>query len=141
MLLLHQILRQILLYPAVDGTLSYPSHQRYADAPVLSQAAVHFYRAQYMNTPADLKLAYFSPLFAENLEQLPPAFILTAEYDPLHDEAKAFAEKLAAAGGTVIYRDFPGMIHAFLMFPRFCSGVAPAIAAIAEDNCPPDDQG
>lgn len=128
-----QILRQILLYPAVDGTLSYPSHQHYADAPLLSQTAVYFYRAQYMNTPADLKAAYFSPLLAENLENLPPAFILTAEYDPLHDEAEAFAEKLIAAGGTAIYRNFPGMVHAFLIFPRFCSGAAAAVAAIAKD--------
>ncbi|MEO1592430.1 MAG: alpha/beta hydrolase [Cyanobacteria bacterium J06632_22] len=127
------ILRQILLYPALDGTLSYPSHRHYADAPLLSQAAVHFYRAQYMNTPADLTAAYFSPLLAKTLEQLPPAFILTAEYDPLHDEAKAFAEKLQAAGGTAIYKDYPGMVHAFLMFPRFCSSAIPATVAIAED--------
>ncbi len=128
-----QILRQILLYPSVDGTLSYPSHQRYADAPLLSQADIHFYRDQYMSNPADLQTAYFSPLLAKTLEQLPPAFVLTAEYDPLHDEAKAFAEKLTAAGGDAIYRDYPGMIHAFLMFPNFCSGAVPALEAIAAD--------
>ncbi|MFK8185986.1 MAG: alpha/beta hydrolase [Phormidesmis sp.] len=127
------ILRQILLYPAVDGTLSYPSHQRYPNAPLLSQKAVHFYRAQYMNTLADTETAYFSPLLAETLDKLPPAFILTAEYDPLHDEAKAFAEKLTAAGVTVSYQNYPGMVHAFLMFPYFCSRAAPAIAAVAKD--------
>lgn len=128
-----QIFRQILLYPAVDGTLSYPSHQYYVDAPLLSQSAVHFFRAQYMKTQADLETAYFSPLLAENLEQLPPAFILTAEYDPLHDEAKAFAKKLTAAGSNTVYKDYPGMVHAFLMFPHFCSSAAAAIATIAKD--------
>ncbi len=127
------IRRQLLLYPAVDGTLSYPSHQHYAHAPLLSEADIRFYRAQHMNTPADLHSAYFSPLLAENLEHLPPAFILTAEYDPLHDEAKAFAEKLTVAGGTAVYQDYPGMVHAFLMFPRFCSSTVAAVAAIAED--------
>ena len=86
-----------------------------------------------MSTPAELKTAYFSPILAENLAHLPPAFILTAEYDPLHDEAKAFAEKLIAAGGTAIYTDYPGMVHAFLMFPRFCSGAAAAVTAITQD--------
>ncbi len=128
-----QILRQILLYPAVDDTLSYPSHQHYTDAPLLNQTVVHFYWAQYMNTPADLKTAYCPPLLVENLAHLPPAFILTAEYDPLHDEAQAFAEKLIAAGGKAVYTDYPGMIHAFLMFPRFCSGAAAAVTAIVKD--------
>lgn len=125
--------RQVLIYPAVDGTLSQPSHQRYPDAPLLSQTAVHFFRDQYMTTLADTQEAYFSPLLAETFAQLPPAFILTAEYDPLHDEAKAFADQLTAAGGTVIYQDFPGMVHAFMHFPRFCSGANNAFAAIAED--------
>ncbi|MEM9768150.1 MAG: alpha/beta hydrolase [Cyanobacteria bacterium P01_D01_bin.71] len=128
-----KIYRQVLLYPAVDGTLSYPSHQRYAAAPLLTQTAIHFFRAQYMKTLADIQEAYFSPLLAESLEQLPPAFILTAEYDPLHDEAKAFAEQLTAAGVTVIYKDYPGMVHAFLSFPRFCSSAAAAVTAIVED--------
>jgi len=86
-----------------------------------------------MRTQADTETAYFSPLLAEDLDNLPPAFILTAEYDPLHDEAKAFAEKLTAANVTVSYHDYPGMVHAFLMFPRFCSGAEPALTAIAED--------
>ncbi|MEM6256189.1 MAG: alpha/beta hydrolase [Cyanobacteria bacterium P01_D01_bin.156] len=128
-----KIHRQILLYPAVDGTLSCGSHQRYGEAPLLTQTAVHFFRAQYMKTLADTEEAYFSPLLAKSLEQLPPAFILTAEYDPLHDEAEAFAEQLSAAGGTVIYKNYPGMVHAFLHFPRFCSGAAAAFAAIVED--------
>ena len=128
-----KIHRQVLLYPAVDGTLSYHSHQRYTTAPLLTQTAVHFFRDQYMKTLADTQEAYFSPLLAKNLAQLPPAFILTAEYDPLHDEAKAFAEKLTAAGGTVIYKDYPGMVHAFMHFPRFCSSAVEAFVAIAED--------
>ncbi len=128
-----KIHRQILLYPAVDGTLSYPSHQRYAEAPLLTQTAIHFFREQYMRTLADTQEAYFSPLLANNLEQLPPAFILTAEYDPLHDEGHAFSESLTAAGGDVIYQDYPGMVHAFLSFPRFCSSADAAFAAIAED--------
>ncbi|MEM9137184.1 MAG: alpha/beta hydrolase [Cyanobacteria bacterium P01_F01_bin.42] len=128
-----KIFRQMLLYPAVDGTLSYPSHQTYAKAPFLNQASVQFFRAQYMNTIEDTKEPYFSPLLAQTLANLPPAFILTAEHDPLHDEAKAFSERLSAAGVDVIYQDYPGMMHAFLNFPRFCSGASAAFTAIAED--------
>lgn len=127
------ILRQVLLYPAVDGTLSAPSHKRYAQAPLLDRTAIHFFRDQYARSPQDIHDGYFSPLLADDLSQLPPAFILTAEYDPLRDEAAAYAVRLSAAGIDVVYQDYPGMVHAFLSFPRFCSGAVPAIAAIGKD--------
>lgn len=107
------ILRQVLLYPAVDGTLSYPSHQRYANAPLLSQEAIHFYRDRYRQVPQDIHDPYFSPLLAPDLSNLPPALILTAKYDPLRDEGAAFAQRLATHS-AVVYRDYAGMVHGFM---------------------------
>jgi acetyl esterase len=124
--------RQILIYPAVDGTLSAPSHQLYTDAPLLSRVGIHYFRDQYLRSPQDIQEAYFSPLLATDLSQLPPAFILTAEYDPLRDEGEQFAQRLAAAGVPVRYQDYPGMVHAFMSFPRHCSAAAAAIEAIGE---------
>ena len=125
------IARQVLIYPAVDGTRSYPSHQRYPDAPLLPKVSMDFFVDCYARHETDLRAPYFSPLLAADVSQLPPALILTAEYDPLHDEAVAYAEKLQKAGVAVKYTDYPGMIHAFLSFPRFCQGAQPAFAEIA----------
>jgi acetyl esterase len=124
--------RQVLIYPAVDGTLSAPSHQRYAQAPLLDSAAIHFFRDQYLRSPQDIQSGYFSPLLAADLSQLPPAFILTAEYDPLRDESEQFAQRLSTAGVPVSYQDYPGMVHAFMSFPRHCAGAAAAIETIGE---------
>ena len=125
--------RQILLYPALDGTLSSGSHQRHANAPMLDRRAIEFFRAHYMNDLVDVNDACFSPLLAKSLEHLPSALVVTAEHDPLHDEGRAFADRLTAAGVSVTHQNYPGMIHAFLHFPYFCSGADPAMNAIAED--------
>ena len=127
------ILRQVLLYPALDGTLSCSSHHRQANAPMLDRRAIEFFRSHYMNDLADINHAYFSPLLAKSLEHLPPALVVTAEHDPLHDEGSAFADRLIDAGVPVTYQDYPGMIHAFLHFPYFCSGAVTALGAIADD--------
>ncbi len=74
--------RQILLYPALDGTLNHPSMDRYIDAPVLTKPAMEHFVNQYANSPADIQSPYFSPLLAEHLHPLPPALVITAAYDP-----------------------------------------------------------
>ena len=118
--------RQILIYPVVDGTLSHPSIEEYADAPVLTKAAMLFFVQQYASSPTEIQSAYFSPLLAEDLSQLPPALVITATYDPLRDEGQAYAQRLQAAGVSTQVTDYAGMVHGFLSFPRFCRGAKPA---------------
>ena len=59
-----------------------------------------------------------SPFLTEDLSQLPPAFVLTAQYDPLKDEGEAYARKMEKAGVKVIFKEFKGMIHGFLCLPK-----------------------
>ncbi|WP_041658819.1 alpha/beta hydrolase [Acaryochloris marina] len=138
--------KQILLYPALDGTLNHPSMDQYADAPVLKKTAMEIFINQYANSPADIQSPYFSPLLAETLNHLPSALVITAAYDPLRDEGQAYAQRLQQAGVPTQVTDYPGMVHGFLSFPRFCSGAKLAWAEITQylqaatsPNCSPTD--
>jgi len=121
---------QILLYPITDGTLSQPSVERYADGSYLTKAQLERFVQDYARTPDDIHHPYFSPLLATNLNQLPPALIITGQYDPLHDEGQAYAQRLRETGNRVQATDYVGMIHGFLSFPGFCRGAKPAFAEI-----------
>jgi acetyl esterase len=114
------IVLQVLLYPSVDLTLSHPSLVENADGYYLTTDTMRWFRHHYLgdHDPTD-PLA--SPLRAgeEALRGLPPALVVTAEYDPLRDEGEAYAEALRAAGNEVTVTRYDGMIHGFLELSGF----------------------
>ena len=71
-------------------------------------------------------------LLTKNLSNLPPAFIFTAEYDPLKDEGRKYAERLKEAGNEVTYKDYGGMIHGFISMPKMSKYVLKAYEDIRE---------
>jgi acetyl esterase len=73
----------------------------------------------YLADPADATHAYASPYFADDLSGLPPALVVTAEFDPLRDEGEEYAAKLAQAGGTVEQVRYDGEIHGFFDLDSF----------------------
>jgi len=119
---------QLLFYPATDMAHDLPSHQRLAEGPEgygLTRASLLWFRANYLGSPAserDLErnIADWraSPLRAADFAGLPPASIVTAGFDPLLDEGRAYAERLHAAGVPLRYECFNGMIHGFLLMSR-----------------------
>jgi len=105
---------QLLIYPATDAAMRHDSIARYAEGYVLTRATMRWFYDQYLRTPEDAADWRVSPLLASDLAGLPPAFVLTAGYDPLCDEGDAYAARLAAAGVPVTHRRFPGQVHGFV---------------------------
>lgn len=124
------ISRQILLYPALDATLA--SESMNLDLPGLTRGDIAQLMALYRGE-AELTDPLLSPLFAENFADLPPALILTADYDPLRDDGVRFAAKLAEAGVAARHLNYPGMPHGFFFIPRLCPAAAQGIEEISRE--------
>lgn len=108
---------QLLVYPVADYAFDTPSYETYAEgAGILTAAGMNWFREHYLNGPEDREDWRAAPLRATDFSNLPPALVITAECDILHDEGVALAEALAAAGVPVEHRDYPGMMHGFYSF-------------------------
>jgi acetyl esterase len=109
---------QLLIYGVFDTDFETPSMIRNANAPFLDRALMIWFWRQYLagTTATDDPRAV--PLRAKELRGLPPAFVSTAEYDPLLDEGEAYAARLAAAGVPVEYRRAPALMHGFMRVRR-----------------------
>ena len=105
---------QALIYPITDCDFERPSYRENAEGYFLTRREMTWFWNQYVSSPDQMRDPYASPLLANSLKGLPPASILTAEYDPLRDEGEAYAEALRAAGVNVALKRYDGMIHAFV---------------------------
>lgn len=109
---------QILLYPVTDASCSSPSAQAFTDTPLWTAGANRIMWDIYLRGgPTDPPPRYASPAHRQDLSGLPAAFIETAEFDPLRDEAIAYAKRLATAGVTVRLNQTRGTIHAIDTVP------------------------
>ena len=108
---------QLLIYPVTDVSLSFPSMQEFAEGYRLTRAAMAWFIDHYLGPQGNRSDPRVAPLLSSDLSDLPPALVLTAGCDPLRDEGKAYADKLAQAGVEVEYRCFNGMIHGFFGMP------------------------
>ncbi len=104
---------QLLTYPICDTSRDFPSHRENAEAPLLSSAMMGWFVEQYLAPGTDPADPLVAPLRAD-CRLLPPALIVTAEYDPLRDEAEAYAARLAQAGVDVTCTRYDGMVHGFI---------------------------
>ena len=120
---------QVLVYPVTDCDFDRPSYKENAEGYILTSESMRYYWDQYVPNAADRVHPYVSPIRAASLAGLPPALVITAEYDPLRDEGEAYARALGAAGVPVTQSRYPGMIHAFF---RFTNVMDAARAAVAE---------
>jgi len=122
--------RQLLLYPCLDLSASLSSHRKFAEGYLLTAPLYAWYRNNYAGEKRDdWRL---SPLFADDLSGLPPTVLLYAGFDPLRDEAAAYAMKLTLAGVAVEPLYFADMIHGFLTMGGAIPAASAAVTRIAD---------
>ena len=105
---------QVLVYPVVDQASDTDSLRRFAHGYSLTIELLRWYQRQYLRDEGDRADWRASPLRARDHSRLPPAYIVTAGFDPLLDEGRAYADRLTQAGVSVVYECFEGQIHGFL---------------------------
>ncbi len=108
-----RIVFQALVYPALDRNWDTPSAIENAEGYGLQRETMRWFWNHYVPDEADGDNPLVSPLRAADLSGLPPAFIATAEFDPLRDHGEMYGERLSEAGVPVIVKRYDGMIHGF----------------------------
>jgi acetyl esterase len=106
---------QLLIYPGTDQRQGFPSIERNAECFPLTRKAIVYFRDHYLPRANDWLDWRASPLLADSLAGLPPAYLLTAGFDVLVDEGRAYARRLAKEGVATEYKEYPDMVHGFLL--------------------------
>jgi acetyl esterase len=122
---------QLLVYPAVDQSMRTESIVRNGEGYLLTRPLMERFRANYLPRSADYADWRASPALAKSHAGLPPALVITAGFDPLLDEGRHYAELLARAGVEVAYREYPDMVHGFIVM----GGVLDTANAAVADCC------
>ncbi len=127
-----KLMGQLLIYPVTDhydaGT---PSMTENAEGYGLTRAGMIWFWDHYLASAADAANPHASPLRAADLSRLPPALVVTAEFDPLRDEAEYYAERLRKAGVPTQMKRWDGMNHGFFFWP----GVVDRAGAAMDEAC------
>ncbi|HTT09706.1 MAG TPA: alpha/beta hydrolase [Burkholderiaceae bacterium] len=121
---------QLLIYPATDFRANTPSHAQNGSGYLLTREAIDYFTNSYLNGPGDIADWRASPALAQSFRGLPPAFVLTAGYDPLRDEGAQYAQLLREAGVAVEYVCFEAQIHGFITMSKVIDA-----AGVAFERC------
>ena len=122
---------QLLIYPVVDADFGRASYLDNAEGYLLTRSAMQWFWDLYVPDTEDRRNVGVSPIHAADLSGLPPALLITAEFDPLRDEAEAYGAALEAAGVAVETRRYNGMIHGF--FHMLTENPVDGISAASRD--------
>jgi acetyl esterase len=120
---------QLLICPVTDlSNFNTDSYNKFGNGIWLSKQNMEYYADQYLLNRKQATDQYVSPLLTNNLKELPPAYIITAEFDILRDDGEKYAKRLSEAGNTVTYKQYDGMIHAFILLNKIINKANEAIA-------------
>jgi acetyl esterase len=104
---------QVLVYPALEYEFERPSMIENAEGYMLTTSAMRWFYGHYLNDPSEGEDWRVSPIRHDRLGGVAPAFVVTAEFDPLRDQGRAYADALAAAGVPVTSTTYDGVFHGF----------------------------
>ena len=122
---------QVLIYPGADQRMAHASIKRNGEGYLLTEKSMLYFRSHYLPDPKDWLDWRASPLLAKSLKGLPPAFLLTAGFDPLVDEGREYAERMQKDGVKVEYKNYPDMVHGFITMGRVLDTANAALADCA----------
>ncbi|MEZ2218392.1 alpha/beta hydrolase [Rhizobium sp. RCC_161_2] len=123
---------QLLIYPNTDAAQTADSYRRYGEGYGLTASAMKWFRDHYIPTEADIADWRVSPLRAESVAGVAPAFVITAGHDILVDEGLAYVERLKREGVRVVLRHWPGQIHGFVSMGRYIPAARQAVEEAVE---------
>ena len=106
---------QLLIYPTTDLDSDFPSMEEFAEGQIITRRHIEWFHSNYVPDKARMKEPYASPLLAESHANLPPAVVCSAGFDPLRDEAEAYAKALTNAGVPTEYIEFDALGHGFIV--------------------------
>ncbi|RBY83050.1 alpha/beta hydrolase [Geodermatophilus sp. TF02-6] len=117
-----QLAFQALIYPVTDvASFETDSYGQNAEGYLLTARSMRWFRDHYVPDESRRAEPYASPLRADDLSGLPPAFVAVAEFDPLHDDGERYAKALEQAGGQVELKRYEGQIHGIFWLSGACS--------------------
>ncbi|MQB41282.1 alpha/beta hydrolase [Rhizobium sp. ICMP 5592] len=123
---------QLLIYPNTDAAQTADSYRRYGEGYGLTASAMKWFRDHYIRTEADIFDWRVSPLRADSVAGVAPAFVITAGHDILVEEGLAYVERLKQEGVRVVLRHWPGQIHGFVSMGRYISAARQAVEEAVE---------
>ena len=123
---------QLLIYPGTDQQMGHPSIERNGEGYLLTKKSMIYFRGHYLPRQEDWLDWRASPLLAKSLAKLPPAFVMTAGFDPLVDEGRAYYERLEKEGVPAEYKNYADMVHGFITMGRVLDTANTALADCAQ---------
>jgi acetyl esterase len=123
---------QALMYPLTAHDLDAPSRKQFESLNVRNRVVGAKGWSFYLPVEDDARNPLASPLYADSHEGLPPALIVTAEFDHVRDDGELYAQKLAEAGVTVETRRYDTMFHGFCAYAGVIDEARPALHFIGE---------
>ncbi len=124
---------QLLIYPITDARCGAQSHTTNGQGYMLTNDTMDYFLGHYLTDESEKLDLKVSPLLSADLSKLPPAFVLTAGYDPLHDEGLQYAQRLSESGNVATYVCFARQMHGFIPMGRAIDEAGAAVSMCASE--------
>ena len=122
---------QVLIYPATDASDAAPRDPAIDEGYGLDRPLMHWFTERYVATPSDKMHWRFSPMQAESVTGVAPAYVITCGYDVLGLQGAAYADRLRASGIAVTHAHYPGALHGFFDTAGALKGARAGLEATA----------